>query len=117
MWRLAQTALFQRRLKQWAKKHPDELQATLDNLDTYLELLNAGKHSQYIQIGFIHHEPSGVKAIDQKGGGPNLAQTRLYAYPEEANQTLQLITLGDKRSQKADLKDCASFIRELKEGN
>lgn len=93
MRKLTPTELFQRRLKRWAKKHPNELQA---NLDTYHEHLNAGQSPQVIQLGFVHNEPHGVKAIDQKGGGPYLAQTRLYIFPEESNQTLHLITLGDK---------------------
>jgi len=113
MWNIQQSEVFERRLKRWAKKHPHELQATLDNLDTYIEHLNEGLPPQLIQIGFIHHEPHGVKAIDQKGGGPNLAQTRLYIFPEEANRTLNLITLGDKGSQKADIKDCTEFIQIL----
>jgi hypothetical protein len=108
--------LSQRKIKRWAKKHPNELQATFDNFDTYLEHLHGGIPPQLIQLGCIHNEPHGVKAIDQKGGGSNLAQTRLYIFPDEATQTLHLITLGDKSSQKADLKECAAFIRDLRKG-
>ncbi|WPJ94009.1 hypothetical protein SH580_11250 [Coraliomargarita algicola] len=117
MWNLKQTLLFDRKLKRWAKKHPDELQATFDNLDTYHEHLNSGLPAPLIQLGCIHHEPQGLKAIDQKGGGANLAQTRLYVFPDESTDTLHLITLGDKNSQKSDLKECADFIGKLKKGN
>jgi hypothetical protein len=115
MWTINPSELFQRRQKRWAKKHLRELSATLDNLDTYLEHLHAGEPPQLIQLGFIHHEPEGVKAIDQKGGGPNLAQTRLYTFPDENTHTLHLITIGDKHSQKADLKDCKVYMRQLKQ--
>jgi len=40
----------------------------------------------------------------------------VYIFPDEATQTLHLITLGDKSSQKADLKECAAFIRDLRKG-
>lgn len=114
MWNLTPTDLFARRLKRWEKKHPNELQATLDNLDTYIEHLNAGIPPQLIRAGFIHNEPQGIKAIDQKGGGSNLSQTRLYVFPDESTHSLHLITLGDKNSQKADIKDCAVFMNDLK---
>jgi hypothetical protein len=114
MWELSTTNLFHRRLKRWSKKHPNELQATLDNLDTYHEHLNEGIPSSLIQMGCLHHEPQGVKAIDQKGGGSNLAQTRLYVFPDESTKTLHLITLGDKSSQAADLCECADFMKQLK---
>jgi hypothetical protein len=117
MWNIIPTGLFLRRLKRWEKKHPHELQATLDNLDTYQQHLNAGTQAQLVQLGCIHNEPQGVKAIDQKGGGTNLAQTRLYVFPDEVTHSLHLISLGDKNSQKFDLKDCAAFMRELKKGH
>ncbi len=53
-------------------------------------------------------------AINQKGGGKSLAQTRLYAYPEVASETLYVITLGDKRSQKDDIKTCQGFVEQLR---
>ena len=66
-------------------------------------------------FGFVHPEPNGVVSIDQKRGGLNLAQTRLYAYPDE-RKILYLITLGDKPSQAKDIKSCASFIKALRGG-
>ncbi len=61
----------------------------------------------------MHQEPLGAVATDQKGGGKNLAQTRLYVYPDTETEILHLITLGDKRSQKDDIATCRSFINEL----
>ena len=42
MWKLATTAEYERRHKRYAKDNPRELQAVLDNLDTYLLSLQAG---------------------------------------------------------------------------
>jgi hypothetical protein len=57
-----------------------------------------------------------VVAIDQKGEGKNLAQTRLYVFPDLETETLYLITLGDKQSQKADIAACRTFVTGLREG-
>jgi hypothetical protein len=62
----------------------------------------------------MHHEPLGVVAIDQKGGGKSLAQTRLYVYPDTETETLYVITLGDKGSQKDDIATCRAFVNELR---
>jgi hypothetical protein len=114
MWKLQPMEEYGRRHKRYEKDHPRELQAVLDNLDTYFRSLEAGVKPLQIKHGFMHHEPLGVVAIDQKGGGKNLAQTRLYVYPEPETETLHVIALGDKRSQKADLGTCRAFVSELR---
>jgi hypothetical protein len=114
MWKLAPTDEYQRRHKRYVKDNPRELQAVLDNLDTYFKSLEAGVKPLQISHGFMHNEPLGVVAIDQKGGGKSLAQTRLYVYPEPETETLFVITLGDKRSQKADIATCRDFVTELR---
>lgn len=114
MWKLVPTADYERRHKRYAKDHPRELQAVLDNLDTYFRSLEAGINPLQIKHGFMHSEPLGVVAIDQKGGGKNLAQTRLYVYPDSDTETLHVITLGDKRSQKHDIDACRSFVNDLR---
>jgi len=120
MWKLMESEEFQRRHKRYVKDHPRELAAMLDNLDTYFQSLVSGIKPLQIQHGFMHHEPQGVVGIDQKGGGKNLAQTRLYVYPDVESETLHLLTLGDKRSQKTDLAYCrkaVSALRERQENN
>ena len=116
MWTLAPTGEYQRRHKRDVKDHPRELQAVLDNLDTYFKSLEAGVKPLQIKHGFMHNEPLGVVAIDQKGGGKNLAQTRLYLYPETETGLLHVITLGDKHSQKDDIATCRTFVTELRKG-
>ena len=67
-----------------------------------------------IKFGFIHHEPQGVKAIDQKGGGRDLKQIRLYTYAQLSENTLHLITIGDKGSQKPDIQICRNFVSGIR---
>jgi hypothetical protein len=114
MWKLVETEEYGRRFKRYAKDHPRELQAVLDNLDTYFQSLLGGIKPLQIRHGFLHPEPQGAAAIDQKGGGKNLAQTRLYVFPDPGTETLHMITLGDKRSQKADIATCRAFVDDLR---
>ncbi len=75
--------------------------------------LNQGAKLEQIKFGFIHSEPRGVLAIDQKGGGAGLKQTRLYTYPHRASQLVHLVTIGDKDSPKADIKYASEFVHRL----
>jgi len=115
MWKPVETEEYTRRHKRYQKNHPRELQAVLDNLNVYFQALVGGIKPLQIQHGFMHAEPQGVVAIDQKGGGKNLAQTRLYVYPDADTETLFLITLGSKGSQQDDnLAYCRSFVTMLR---
>lgn len=114
MWNVEPTDNFERQLRHFEKKHPNELKATLGNLQRYLDALNEGGKPEIIQFGFIHREPQGVVAIDQKGGGKNLKQTRLYTYGCHVDEELHLITIGDKQSQKSDIALCKSFVTALR---
>lgn len=93
---------------------PRELRAVLNNLDTYFKTLLRGVNPLQIKYGFMHPEPLGVVAIDQKGGGAALRQARLYAYPELEPELLHLITLGDKGSQQADIAFCREYVLNLR---
>ena len=117
MWNVETTDEFERKHRQFEKKHQRELAAVLENLQQYLDALNEGGRAETIKFGFLHNEPKGVKAIDQKGGGNKLKQTRLYTYAYLDGETLYLITLGDKKSQPADIKLCASFVEKLRESD
>jgi hypothetical protein len=114
LWEIRITDEYERRKKQFAKKHPRELQAVLGNLDTYHKTLSNGIKPKQAVFGFIHAEPFDVVAVTEKGG-PALAATRLYTYPDITRNTLYLITLGDKKSQPDDIKVCKDFVARLSE--
>lgn len=114
MWHLRPSKEYEKKASKWPKKHRRELAAVHANLDTFLQSLRAGGKVQQLWFGFLHAEPSGVKAIDQKGGGSGLKQTRLYVYADEATQIIHLITLGGKDSQDNDVRTCTDFVDSLR---
>ena len=114
-WRIEPTDAYARAHKHYEKKHRAELIAVLDNLDRYFKAIAHGVHPQFAVAGYIHDEGKGVRAIDQRGGGKGkLQQTRLYIYPDVDQKILYLITIGDKNSQKDDIKFSAAFVSKLK---
>jgi hypothetical protein len=62
--------------------------SVLDNLVTFHRALNSGVKPRQARFGFVHVEPWDALAIDQKGGGAKLAQTRLYIYPDAEREVL-----------------------------
>jgi hypothetical protein len=89
------------------------LAAVLRNLDRYVGLLNAAPNARAVQAGFLHGEPAGVVAVDQKGGGRNLAETRLYTFADDSAKVLYLILIGDKGSKAKDIQTCREFVRNI----
>ena len=73
-----------------------------------------GAKLQQVKAGFLRSGPLGVIAIDQKGGYEALGETRLYVFPDEDEEVLHIITLGDKRSQADDIGLCREFVAELR---
>lgn len=114
MWSLNPQHDYVSHLKKWQKKYKRELKAVHGHLDTFLKALQEGQNPKNTKFGFIHPEPEGVLAIDQRGAGPHTLETRLYIYPDEESKCLFVITIGDKDSQERDLATCRSFVRELR---
>lgn len=86
-----------------------------NNLDTFLKALNRGAPLENVaRLGFIHDEPKGIKAVDQKGAGAGVTQTRLYTFPDSDTKTVHLITIGRKGTQKADLEYASDFVDDLR---
>lgn len=117
-WQLTKTDKFIRDFEHYQKKHPDELVAVMDNVDTYFRTLMKLGNPLQVQAGFIHKEPAGVKAIDQKGGKRKvkLQQTRLYIYPDTDKLTLFLFAIGNKTNQSEDIRYCQEMVKKLKSG-
>ncbi|MGA3284370.1 MAG: hypothetical protein ABSD57_07930 [Verrucomicrobiota bacterium] len=113
MWRIEPTPQYVKDQKWYEKKRPNELAAALYNLKRYVQQLNAAPNSKAFTVGYIHPEPHGVVAIDQRGGGGNLQETRLYVYPDEARKVLYIITIGNKDEQPSDVQFCNDFVGSL----
>jgi len=97
-WLLEETEQYERDKRFFEKKYPNELVAMLKNLDRYFDALMSCGNPLQVSLGFIHHEPDGIKAIDQKGGGQKvkLQQTRLYIFPKTEEKILILLAIGTK---------------------
>lgn len=116
-WSIAFSTQWPRDVKFYEKKRKAELVAVLANLtQRYIPMLNAAPNSKAVEAGYLHHEPMGVVAIDQKGGGGNLQETRLYTYAEDATRTLWVITIGNKDEQSEDIKTSKRFVENLLQG-
>ncbi|CAN5165080.1 hypothetical protein BH10PLA2_BH10PLA2_39390 [soil metagenome] len=95
------------------KSHPQEVQNAFDNAEQFFRCLCEGIKPAQIVRGYIHSEPLGVKAFDQSGPGPNKKAIRLYAFPDEESEVFHLITLGDKTTQKFDIRQCVAIATEI----
>lgn len=113
MWTIRRSDDYKKRAKKLSKRHCQGVAAVHANLDTFFEALKNGALVQDISFGFIHHEPDGVKAIDQKGASSS-TELRLYVFPEPINQVLYLLTLGDKNTQSEDIKHCSEAVKYIK---
>ena len=112
MWQIEPTSQWERDRKHYEKKRPNELAAVMRNLDRYLSYLASAPNPQAVQAGFLHREPAGVVAIDQKGCGKNLQETRLYTYAYAQEGVLYLITIGNKADQSSDIEFSKKFVQD-----
>ena len=112
-WVLLPHSAYLRDLRWYAKKRPAELSDVLRNLERTMTLLANSPHPRTIQAGFLHPEPHGMVAVDQRGGAGRLQETRLYCYAQADTRTLHLLGIGDKSSQSADLARLSPIARTL----
>jgi hypothetical protein len=101
-------------LRRYRKKHPHETVATLANLRKYQDALNLGAEPASIQAGFIHREPMGVVALDQRGATGGTRERRLYVYALKRDRSLHLITIGDRNTQQQDIATCRDYVKSLR---
>lgn len=114
MWNIQTTDTWEKDREHYVKKRPSELAAVIRNLDRYMALLEVSKNSMCLQGGYLHKEPMGVIAVDQKGSGPNLQETRLYVYPDDEMKTVYLLKIGGKAAQHSDIECCKRFVISFK---
>ena len=113
MWSLEPSTQWEKDQKWYDKKRPDELGAVMRNLQRYLALLNVSKNSKCVEAGYLHKEPGGVIAIDQKGFSGNLQETRLYTFAVDATKTVHLITIGNKDNQHSDVEYAKGYAKDI----
>ena len=112
-WVLLPHSSYLRDMRWYTKKRSVELAAVHRNLERTMTLLSNSPHPRTIQAGFLHPEPHGMVAVDQRGGGGRLQETRLYCYAHNGSRTVHLLGIGDKSSQHADLARLSPLARTL----
>jgi hypothetical protein len=122
-WMIALNEQCTRDIKRYEKKNPYEIRAVLLNLDKYQNALDSSAHPRLVNFGFMHMEPKGIVAIDQKGGTlpdgkkrTGLQETRLYTYSDLESKTLHLLCLGSKLSQSKDIRFAERAVDALRKG-
>lgn len=119
MWEIVPFDGFAHQFKKFSRKHEDEASAAMSNLQTYVDLLNVtGNVLLANQESFVHSEPDGMVAIDQRGTKierkrGKLKATRLYVYAALINTTVYLLGIGDKDAQRQDIETCRKKVRQI----
>jgi hypothetical protein len=116
-WNIQEHPEFRRDYKWYAKKRPRELAAVVANFKRLQNMLNLYQHPQLIVAGFIHPEPLGVWALDQRGSMGNLQATRLYCYAESSRKNIHLLAIGSKDSQSADISRVTEIVKSILENS
>jgi hypothetical protein len=110
-WTIRLDADFDRSFRRWHKRHPESCDQAVLRVHRYLEkwLNNPLLSPGFNQPGWIHQEGRGILAVDQ-GGPANLAEMRLYFWPDQDEHELWLIRLGSKAHQYADIAYCHAWL-------
>ncbi len=120
MWTVSPaTYEYEKQRKRFKKKLPRELQAMDLNTAQFLAAPNAG--AKPMQIASTNRnqfrtEPQGLFGVTQRREGTerNLRETRLYVWPDQENEVLHLLMIGDKNSQSDDIQFCKKCVEQLK---
>jgi hypothetical protein len=120
-WQLGPTDQYLRDAKRYAKKHPDEYLAVMENLEKYVAAMGVAAHPRLVQFGFLHEEPKGIRAIDQSGGTlaigkkrGKLDQTRLYTYAALESKVLHILCIGSKTDQVKEIRYATSVVDSIR---
>lgn len=103
------------KFKKFNKAHPKEFVSLFANLDTIQRYLNLGLNISTFKLGFFRSEGDGVYRISQTSI-PSAHESRLYVYLCAQDRTIYILGIGDKPSQKADIKAAKTLARKLPNG-
>ncbi|MCW1886179.1 hypothetical protein OKA04_15685 [Luteolibacter flavescens] len=118
-WTLDATEQF---LRDFEKLGPNEQAAISFNLQVYQDALNQCKNPIHVQLGFLHQEPKGIRAVDQRGGAypdgtkrPKMKEVRAYTYSNLKSHTLHLLCVGGKgeREQARDIRFASKEVERI----
>ena len=117
MWIIRSDYADKNRFKRYNKKHRNEVRSCTENLEHLTKFLNdGGTLQQAMTFGFFGSEGNDVYRIGQtkvKGA----RETRLYIYARIIGPDIQVLTIGDKSTQKEDVKNCKAKAKILSTKN
>lgn len=91
------------------KKYPEAWVSLHTRLGMLLASLNGGRSlKDTLNRGWIHPEQGAVFAID-----PGRPALRLYCCLDHANSRIVILTLGEKKRQRADVLDALAWAKEI----
>ena len=108
---------FNEKLKSFRKRYPREVSVLFNNLKRYIMAIEGLKDIKSFRAGYLHPERNGIVAIGQSSADKRLgalAETRLYIHVRIRDDTVYLLTIGDKRSQPTDIITSKKLITEWK---
>ena len=113
-WQIRRDYAQKNRFKKYAKKHNEEVVSCTANLQKLEAFLNdGGTLQQALGFGYFGTEGEDIYRIGQTGI-ENAQETRLYIYAQITGPDIQVITIGDKSTQQADIRHCKLLVRKLK---
>lgn len=108
---------FNEKLKSFRKRYPREVSVLFHNLKRYIKAIEGLSDIKSFRAGYLHPEGNGIVAIGQSSADKRLgvlAETRLYIHVRIRNDTVFLLTIGNKQSQQQDIQTSKKHITELK---
>lgn len=113
MWVVKRDLADENRFKKYAKKHRAEVVSCAKNLEDLEKFLNdGGTLQQAMTFGYFGSEGNDVYRIGQTGVR-SAKETRLYIYAKIIGPEIQVLTIGDKSTQKEDIKNCKAKAKIL----
>ena len=115
-WRLVEGAVDETGIKKYGKKHRDEVRICFENLANLVVRLNSGVTlQQALSFGFFGSEGENAYRVGQERKG--MRETRLYVYARIEGGDIKVLTVGDKDTQKKDVKWCHEWVRKNRKDN
>lgn len=101
------------RFKKYGKKHHNEVVSCTENLEHLEKFLNnGGTLQQAMKFAYFGSEGNDVYRIGQTRL-KSAKETRLYIYAKIVGPEIQVLTIGDKDTQKEDIKNCKAKAKIL----
>lgn len=112
VWKVSRELADESSFKSYSKRHRDEVASCFMNLSRLVKALNGGMSLQSAAgFGFFRSEGGDVYRIAQSGKRGK-KETRLYLLIRIGGDTIDILRIGGKESQAADLKWCHDLAKK-----